>query len=109
MKEGRATAEQSPENGKSPENETVEQPAENLEELAAQVEAAIFAAGGPGSTSRLRRVLQLTPGQIDALVERINESLAAQGRPYEIAAVAGGYQFRTRPAWSELIAQLQPE
>jgi hypothetical protein len=81
----------------------------DLEGLAARLEAAIFAVGGAGLMARLRKVLKLSPGQIDAIVEQINRSLSAQGRPYEIAAVAGGYQFRTRPEWSDFIAELQPE
>jgi segregation and condensation protein B len=84
-------------------------PAQNLDELVARIEAAIFAAGGSGFSARLRRVLELSPGQLDALVERINASLVEQGRPYEIVAVAGGYQFRTRPEWSEFLAELSPE
>jgi segregation and condensation protein B len=87
----------------------VSSPAHSLDELAARIEAAIFAAGGTGFTARLRRVLDLSPGQLDALVEQINASLVAQGRPYAIIPVAGGYQFRTRPEWSEFLAELTPE
>jgi segregation and condensation protein B len=58
----------------------------------------------------IRRALpQLAPARIPDLVAEINEELAQSGRPYEIAEVAGGYQFRTRPEFAETIAAAQPE
>ena len=42
-------------------------------------------------------------------MKEVNRSLAREGRPYEIAEVAGGYQFRTRPEFAEVIRAMQPE
>ena len=39
----------------------------------------------------------------------INARLAASGRPYEIAEVAAGWQFRTRPEFAEVILAAKPE
>ena len=74
------------------------------------LEALIFAAGGPASVAHIRRVLpRLKPARITELVREINQSLSETGRPYEIAEVAGGYQFRTRPAFGSALQAAQPE
>ena len=74
------------------------------------LEAIIFAAGGLARASEIRRALpQLAPARIPDLVAEINEELAREGRPYEIAEVGGGYQFRTRPEYAEVIRAAQPD
>jgi segregation and condensation protein B len=74
------------------------------------LEALVFASGVPATAAVIRRALpQLAPARIPDLVAEINEELAASGRPYEIAEVAGGWQFRTRPEYAETIAAAQPE
>lgn len=76
----------------------------------AALEALIFASEGPASVATIRLALpELSPGRIPGLVDDINEELARSGRPYQIAAVAGGYQFRTRPEFSEVLLAAQPE
>ena len=68
------------------------------------LEALIFAADGPLGANALRRAFpKVTPSQIAAAVAEINANLVATGRPYEIAEVAAGYQFRTRPQFAEVI------
>jgi segregation and condensation protein B len=74
------------------------------------LEALIFAAGSPATAAQIRRALpQLAPSRIPDLVCEINDELEREGRPYEIAEVAGGWQFRTRRAYAEVIAAAQPE
>jgi len=74
------------------------------------LEALIFASDGPLGTSALRRAFpKVTPAQIAAAVAEINADLAASGRPYEIAEVAGGWQFRTRPAFADVILAATPD
>ncbi len=74
------------------------------------LEAVIFAAGGPVNATQIRRALpQLAPSRIPDLVAEINEDLEKSGRPYEIARVAGGYQFRSRPEFADVIRAAQPE
>ena len=74
------------------------------------IEALIFASPGPATAAQIRRALpRVTPGQVAAMVKEINEELARDGRPYEISEVAGGYRFRTRPEFGELILAGQPE
>jgi segregation and condensation protein B len=75
----------------------------------AAIEALIFASEEPVSVAQLRRAVSLTPSQIAGAVEQINADLEKSGRPYEIVETAGGYRFRTRPQFGELIASAQPE
>ena len=82
----------------------------NLEQLTPVIEALIFSAGAPVGSAQLRRAVpELSAPQIAAIVKQINESLDKESRPYEIAEVAGGYQFRTRPEFAEVIRAMQPE
>jgi segregation and condensation protein B len=75
-----------------------------------ELEALIFAADGPLTPQAIRKVLpRLTPARIAERVEEINRDLAGTARPYEIALVSGGYQFRTRPEYGELLLRSQPE
>lgn len=74
------------------------------------LEALIFASDGPATASQIRRALHsLAPGRIPDLVSEINEELEKDGRPYWIVEVAGGYQFRTRPEYADVIRAAQPE
>jgi segregation and condensation protein B len=74
------------------------------------LEALIFSADAPLGPAALKRAFpRATPSQIAAAVAEINASLVATGRPYEIAEVAAGYQFRTRPQFAEVILSATPE
>ena len=76
----------------------------------AALEALIFASEGPATAASIRRAFaDLAPGSISPAVAEINARLAASGRPYEIAEVAGGWQFRTRPEYAEVILAAKPE
>ena len=63
-------------------------------EWMARVEAVLFAASEPVGREVLARVVGRGCA-LDLLIEDIAAELA--GRPYEIARIAGGWQFRTRP------------
>lgn len=74
------------------------------------LEAIIFASKGTANAAQIRRALpHLAPARIPDLVSEINEELARDGRPYEIASVAGGYQFRTRVEYAQVIRAAKPE
>ncbi len=76
----------------------------------AALEALIFASEGPATAASIRRAFaDLAPGSISPAVAQINARLAESGRPYEIAEVAGGWQFRTRPEYAEVILAAKPE
>jgi segregation and condensation protein B len=74
------------------------------------LEALIFASDGPASAASIRRAFaNLSPGAITPAVAEINARLLESGRPYEIAEVAGGWQFRTRPEHASVILAAKPE
>jgi segregation and condensation protein B len=74
------------------------------------LEAIIFASKGTANAAQIRRALpHLAPARIPDLVSEINEELAREGRPYEIASIAGGYQFRTRVEYAQVILAAKPE
>ncbi len=81
-----------------------------VENVMQALEAVIFSSEGPVTPARLRRVFRdLTPAKIAEAVHAINTQLDKEGRPYQIAEVAGGYQFRTRPEYGEVLRAAQPE
>lgn len=65
-----------------------------------RVEAVIFAAPEPVTRELLSRIVG-RECSVDLLIEDICNELAA--RPYEIVAVAGGWQFRTRPRQADVL------
>ncbi|PRX08516.1 UNVERIFIED_ORG: segregation and condensation protein B [Martelella mediterranea] len=65
-----------------------------------RVEAVIFAAAEPVTRETLARVVG-KGCSIDLLIADLREELA--GRPYEIVAVAGGWQHRSRSAYADAI------
>jgi segregation and condensation protein B len=83
--------------------------AESELDLAA-LEALIFSADAPLGANALRKAFpRATPSVFADAVSQINAQLSETGRPYEIVEVAGGYQFRTRPAFAEVILAAKPE
>ncbi len=46
------------------------------------------------------------PSTFEEMIDEINVSLAATGRPFHIVKVAGGYTFATRPEYGDLIYRL---
>ncbi|RTL90161.1 MAG: SMC-Scp complex subunit ScpB [Hyphomicrobiales bacterium] len=68
-----------------------------------RVEAAIFASSGPASRETLAALVG-DACRLDDLLADIRAELG--GRPYEIVAVAGGFQFRTRPRHAEALRAL---
>ncbi|AWD23649.1 SMC-Scp complex subunit ScpB [Fuscovulum blasticum] len=75
-------------------------------EWMARVEAVLFASSEPVSRDVLARVVGRDCA-LDLLIEDIAAELA--GRPYEIARVAGGWQFRTRPQHAPAIRAARGE
>ncbi|KAB2684422.1 SMC-Scp complex subunit ScpB [Brucella tritici] len=65
-----------------------------------RVEAVIFASAEPVSRETLARVVG-KDCSIDLLIDDLVEEL--RDRPYELVSVAGGWQHRTRPCFTETI------
>ncbi|TIP01019.1 MAG: SMC-Scp complex subunit ScpB, partial [Mesorhizobium sp.] len=65
-----------------------------------RVEAVIFAASEPVTRSVLARVVGRNCN-LELIIDDIRAELA--GRPYELVAVAGGWQHRTKKAFGDII------
>lgn len=65
-----------------------------------RIEAVLFASASPVSRADLARVVG-QGASVDLLVEDLGADL--EGRAFEIAKVAGGWMFRTRPAYAPAI------
>ncbi|WP_312524727.1 SMC-Scp complex subunit ScpB [Paracoccus sp. (in: a-proteobacteria)] len=75
-------------------------------EWMARVEAVLFASSEPVGREVLARVVGRDCA-LDLLIEDISAELA--GRPYEIAHIAGGWQFRTKPQHAAAIRAARKE
>lgn len=69
-----------------------------------RVEAVIFAAAEPVSRETLTRVVGKSCS-IDLIIDDLREELRT--RPYDIVAVAGGWQHRSRPAYASAVRAAQ--
>ncbi|SIQ89521.1 segregation and condensation protein B [Rhizobium sp. RU35A] len=65
-----------------------------------RVEAVIFASSEPVGRAMLARVVG-RDCDLDRLIEDIQAGLAT--RPFEIVSIAGGFQYRTRPAYAAAV------
>ena len=65
-----------------------------------RIEAVLFASASPVSREDLARVVGPS-ASVDLLVEDLTADL--EGRAFEIARVAGGWMFRTRPVYAPAI------
>jgi segregation and condensation protein B len=65
-----------------------------------RIEAVLFASGAPVKREDLARVVE-RDASIDLLLEDLVADL--EGRSFEVAKVAGGWMFRTRPVYATVI------
>jgi segregation and condensation protein B len=73
------------------------------------LEALVLSAPEPVPAGRLASVVpDVTPADVQDLVNELNAEYEAQDRAFEICHVAGGYQMRTRADLAEHVRALQP-
>jgi segregation and condensation protein B len=103
--------------GASPEA-PVERPAEKArkprippEETQRLVEALLFSSDRPLGGGKIASIIGkgVRGGDVRGAVERLNTGYAEEGRAFEIADVAGGYQMVTRPEFFPLIQKLRTD
>jgi segregation and condensation protein B len=75
-------------------------PALRHREFMMRVEAVIFAASQPVKRETLAALIG-SDCDLDQIIADIRDEL--RSRPYELVEVAGGYQYRTRPRYGEII------
>jgi segregation and condensation protein B len=77
-----------------------------FKEIKKIVEALIFASDTPISENRIKNVVEeLTPAEINNLVEELNAEYDQTDHAFRIARLAGGFQFVTRPELANYIKQ----
>jgi len=76
--------------------------------LPQQVEAVIFASEEAATLSLVRQVtgVELTAGDLEAIISGLNAAYAAAGLTFRIHRIAGGYRFLTEPGFGELLKRL---
>ncbi len=73
-----------------------------------KVEAIIFASGEAVSPALIRQILEeeLSVQDIEAAVERLNETYEVSGRAFRIVSIAGGYRFLTDPSLEPVLRKM---
>jgi len=80
--------------GESAAHEGEPQPLWPEDQLERAVAALLFAASEPLSNARLAAVLErTTPAHVAAAIDRLSARLVASGLPFELVAIAGGWQI----------------
>jgi segregation and condensation protein B len=81
----------------------------DLEDLQSCIDTLLFYSDRPLSLKRMKEMLELTETADEPLLEAIallKESYQTSSRGFEIAEIAGGYQFRTKVAKAPLLRKL---
>jgi segregation and condensation protein B len=74
------------------------------DQLTGAIEALIFVSGDPVPIKRLQDVLEIEEEEeIKQLIDTLSNRYLETGSGIQILEVAGGYQLRTRPTYSELV------
>lgn len=75
-----------------------------MDNLRKVVEACVFAADSPLTLDRLATLLEKSKSEIKMIIEGLQQEYSNPERGFYLAAIAGGYQFRTH---AELAPQLR--
>lgn len=75
----------------------------DLDQLIGVLEALIFVSGDPIPAKRLCDVLEKTPDEIKEGIEALSKQYEESNSGIQVMEVAGGYQLRTKPAFSVFV------
>lgn len=76
------------------------------EELERELSALLFLAAEPLGLAKLVTLLERpNPARVRGALEALRERLANSGLPYEVRAIAGGYQLFTTPDMAEVVGR----
>jgi len=73
------------------------------EQLSGAIEALVFVSGDPVSVKRLEEVLESTEEEIREAIEALTQRYVDAGAGIQVMEVAGGFQLRTRPQFSNQV------
>jgi segregation and condensation protein B len=78
-----------------------------MKDLKNIIESLLFIADGPLTMDRIKNVLSLPDAtEIRIMLKALSEEYEARGGGFFLREVAGGYQLRTRPEYTEFIKRL---
>ncbi len=77
-----------------------------MHELKPLVEALLFGADGPLRLDRLIEILEVDKTTVVTVLEELTTEYACTSRGFSLQEVAGGYQLRTRPEYSDYLRRL---
>ncbi len=78
-----------------------------MKDLKNIIESLLFIADGPLTVERIKNVLHLSDAtEIRNMLKALSEEYEARGGGFFLREVAGGYQLRTRPEYTEFIKRL---
>jgi segregation and condensation protein B len=78
-----------------------------MEDLKNIVESILFVAEEPLTVDRIKRVVEeADTGEIRSALQQLMEEYDARQGGYTLREVAGGFQFRTQPAYTEWVKRL---
>ena len=78
-----------------------------MEDLKNIVESILFVAEEPLTVDRIKRVVEeADTGEIRSVLQQLMEEYDARQGGYTLREVAGGFQFRTQPAYTEWVKRL---
>lgn len=67
------------------------------------LEALLFVSDEPASAVRFAKMLDMAPGDVEALLVEISQEYAEQERGFQLREVAGGWRLYTHPAYHDVI------
>lgn len=73
------------------------------ENLRGALEALLFVSDEPVAAARLARLVEASPGDVDAALADLAEEYRETNRGFQLREVAGGWRFYTHPAYHDVI------
>ena len=77
-----------------------------IENAKSLIESMLFAAGRIVSVSEMAKILEMTPGEVDAIVRSYMEDCKDESRGIEVIKVNDGYQMTTKKSSYDCLVQL---
>jgi len=74
-------------------------------ELRGALEALLFVSDEPVAAARLARLVEASPGDVEAALADLAEEYRESDRGFQLREVAGGWRFYTHPAHHDVIEQ----
>jgi segregation and condensation protein B len=75
------------------------------ESLRGALEALLFVSDEPVAAARLARLVEASPGDVEAALADLAEEYRESERGFQLREVAGGWRFYTHPAYHDVIEQ----